>query len=81
MEEELYQILLSGGAVGMLWVIYKIICVVLSKKLNGQARDINKIATNDLVHISEALMEQNKILNRHTELLIEISTTLKNKLN
>ena len=49
---------------------------------NGATEVLQKIQGNDLLHIGDAMVEQNTILKHHTELLVRIATLLeiRNKL-
>lgn len=77
MENELYQLLLTGGAMGLFYILYLIVKIVFSKKKdNGSTEILQKIQANDMQHIGAGIVEQNVILRHHTELLVRIVTLL-----
>ena len=68
MDDNIYQLLLTGGAVAVLYAIYLIVKVIFGKKKNENttdtdyskqmAQDIGLISENHLNHIESAIREQ-----------------------
>jgi len=65
MQNEVYQLLLTGGAIGILYAVYLIVKVIFDKKKNTDAnyskqmaREIGIISENHLNHIEQAIREQ-----------------------
>jgi len=78
MEKEVYELILTGGAVGVLYVIYLIIKVMFGKK-NGQTIALNKISNNDLNHIYSEMLHQTEQHNEQIKLLTKIATILEER--
>lgn len=75
------------GTIAIGFGLVRIIEVLIAKGFNlinpkkdTQATIMNRIETNDLKHIYEEITKQTNQHDKQIELLIEINTTLKNKL-
>jgi len=63
-------------AMGLLELLKYCIGLLGKKKDNGATEVLQKIHGNDLLHLSDAIHDQNSILRHHTELLVKIATYL-----
>jgi hypothetical protein len=61
---------------GLLELVKYSISLLGKKKVNGATEVLQKIQGNDLLHINDAICEQNTILRHHTEILVRIATLL-----